>query len=336
MFKHNNLPKITASTILALVATLTGNLFVNQNSPSVQASTKIPVDVELVLSVDVSGSISTREFELQRQGYINAFKDPEVIQAIESLPYGLAVTLQYWAGATSNPMSWHHITDGSSALAFANAIPPRPGYGGTNITAAIESATHLLNNNNYSGRSLVIDVSGDGLDNMTSVSSGDVSQIGSYLQNLGLNLPNFLQDNHNYLSYNSPNRCAYGSYDASLSSSSGAIRGIARVPIEHVSCPALQRARDAALAQGITINGLAILSTNQVIDSGQQINNMPFTLGRSYFVATREDEVDRYFEKNVIGGEGAFVEVASGFSDYGRAIKEKLKREITNVSYPAD
>ncbi|MGK7949837.1 MAG: DUF1194 domain-containing protein [Xenococcaceae cyanobacterium] len=341
MLKNKNLKKITVSTILAFLATGAWNLPVNQNSNSARASSKIPVDVELVLSVDVSGSISTREFNLQRQGYINAFKDPEVIQAIESLPNGIAVTLQYWSSNISNSMSWHHITDASSATAFANAIPLRPGYGGTNVTAAITSATNLLLNNNYEGKSLVIDVSGDGLDNMTSVSSTDISQVESYLQSIGLGLPNFLQNNHNYLSYNTPGRCAYGSYNASLSTSSGKIGGIARVPIEHVSCPGLQKARDAAIAQGITINGLAILSPNKVINSGKKINDsMPFIVGRDFFAATREDEIDEYFKNNVIGGDGAFVEVAMGFSDYGRAIKEKIKREISvaasNSVYPPD
>ena len=43
-----------------------------------------PVDIELVLAVDVSRSVDAREARLQRQGYINAFRDPEVIRAIHS------------------------------------------------------------------------------------------------------------------------------------------------------------------------------------------------------------------------------------------------------------
>ena len=339
MLKNKNIKKITVSTILAFLATGAWNLPVNQNSNSARASSKIPVDVELVLSVDVSGSISTREFNLQRQGYINAFKDPEVIQAIESLPNGIAVTLQYWSGNTYTPMNWYHVTNASSATAFANAIPLRPGYGGTNVTSAITSATNLLLNNNYEGKSLVIDVSGDGLDNMTSVSSADIQSIEDYVKNK--ELPNYLNDNYNYLSYNIAGRCAYGSYQAALSSSKGKIGGLARVPIEHVLCPPLQRARNNAIANGITINGLAILSPNKVINSGKKINNsMPFIVGRDYFAATREDEIDKFFENNVIGGDNAFVEVAMGFSDYGRAIKEKIKREISVAAsksvYPPD
>ena len=240
-----------------------------------------------------------------------------------------------------------HITNASSATAFANAIPLRPGYGGTNVTSAITSATNLLLNNNYEGKSKVIDVSGDGLDNMTSISSADIQSIEDYVKNK--ELPNYLNDNYNYLSYNISGRCAYGSYNAALSSSKGKIGGLARVPIEHVLCPPLQKARDNAIANGITINGLAILSPNKPIKTNYKIeikpNNarefeLPFIVGRDFFAATREDEIDKFFENNVIGGDGAFVEVAMGFRDYGRAIKEKIKREISVAAsksvYPPD
>ena len=85
-----------------------GLLFTSQNKTPIlaQASPDNTVDVELVLSVDVSGSISSREFNLQRDGYANAFRDPEVIAAIKSLDHGLAVTLQYWS---NSPPSRHWL-----------------------------------------------------------------------------------------------------------------------------------------------------------------------------------------------------------------------------------
>ncbi|MHA1108282.1 MAG: DUF1194 domain-containing protein, partial [Alphaproteobacteria bacterium] len=41
-----------------------------------------PVDLELVLAIDVSGSIDEEEARLQRDGYVAAIKDPKVVAAI--------------------------------------------------------------------------------------------------------------------------------------------------------------------------------------------------------------------------------------------------------------
>ena len=48
----------------------------------------VPVDLELVLAVDVSRSIDADEFELQRQGYARAIVNPAVLNAIRSGPIG--------------------------------------------------------------------------------------------------------------------------------------------------------------------------------------------------------------------------------------------------------
>ena len=55
---------------------------------STAAAQGIPVDLELVLAVDVSRSMDLDEQELQRQGYLEAITAPEVIQAIRTGAYG--------------------------------------------------------------------------------------------------------------------------------------------------------------------------------------------------------------------------------------------------------
>ena len=60
--------------------------------------------------------------------------------------------------------------------------------------------------------------------------------------------------------------------------------------------------RDAAVAEGITVNGLAILN--------------------------EEPELDQYYDAHVIGGPGSFVMVASDYQDFARAIRLKLLREL--------
>ena len=42
-----------------------------------------------------------------------------------------------------------------------------------------------------------------------------------------------------------------------------------------------------------------------------------------------ESEVLSYYITNVIGGQGAFVEIAAGYEDYAAAILRKMLREIT-------
>ena len=323
------LKQLTSKSIFALLIIGIGLMFSSQNENPVSALTdsRTPVDVELVLSVDVSGSISRREFNLQHQGYVDAFRDPRLISAIESLPYGLAVTLQYWSNSAHREIGWYHVTDAASALAFSNAIAAakRPSYGNTHLADAITSATDLLLNNDYNGRALVIDVSGDGLDNTASVDSTDVASIDDYFYDNSLDLPNYLDGR---------TTCANGSYNATVSGSGKTIRGLARVPIGHVICPSVQAARDTAVAEGITINGLAILSPNEVVNSGKNLNNfhdLPLIVGRGRFAKNREDQIDQYFENNVIGGEDAFVEVAGGFADFGRAAVDKITREITEA-----
>lgn len=80
--------------------------------------------------------------------------------------------------------------------------------------------------------------------------------------------------------------------------------------------PALRAARNAAVSQGITVNGLAILNEVQTLH--------------------------HYFREQLIGGTGAFVEVANRYADYAEAMKRKLVKEITffpiaeNRRAPAD
>jgi len=56
---------------------------------SVVQAQEIPVDVELVLAVDVSASIDGGEVNLQRAGYVAALTDPRAIEAMLSGPLGV-------------------------------------------------------------------------------------------------------------------------------------------------------------------------------------------------------------------------------------------------------
>src|SRR5262245_388653 len=59
----------------------------------------IPVDVELVLAVDVSYSMDPDEQALQREGYVQALTSKEFLQALRQGAHGkIAVTYFEWAG----------------------------------------------------------------------------------------------------------------------------------------------------------------------------------------------------------------------------------------------
>jgi hypothetical protein len=205
---------------------------------SVPAQAMTLVDSELILSVDVSGSVDSSEFNLQRQGYVNALLNPTVQNRITSLPNGLAVAVSYWSSDNLQNLAvpWTLLRNATDATNFANLITAttRPFSGLTAIGNAISYAQTQLLTNDFDGNRLIIDISGDGRSN----------------------------------------------------------DGIS-----------VTTARDAAVAAGITINGLPILTDDSTLDT--------------------------YYLSNVIGGPGAFVVSANTFSDFDAAVAQKIGREIT-------
>ena len=81
-------------------------------------------------------------------------------------------------------------------------------------------------------------------------------------------------------------------------------------------------ARDAALAKGITINGLVILSDRPMAWNPEH-TNPPGGLAK-------------YYQDNVVGGPGSFVIVAEDFNSFGQAIIKKLIAEIALAPRPAN
>ena len=78
-------------------------------------------DLLLVLAVDASGSVNQARFELQRRGYADAFRSPQVLNAIRGGSTGsIAVTMTQWTGPTMQVqvVPWTLIKDQASAQAF--------------------------------------------------------------------------------------------------------------------------------------------------------------------------------------------------------------------------
>ncbi|MDP6718333.1 MAG: DUF1194 domain-containing protein [Pirellulaceae bacterium] len=128
------------------------------------------VDLELVLAVDISRSISAEEAELQRQGYIAALADPLVIKAVTSGSLGrIALTYVEWAGFDyyRTVVDWSIIDGHDSAVDFVTQLVVAPVVSAqrTSISAAIENSVLLFEANDIQGARRIIDVSGDGANN---------------------------------------------------------------------------------------------------------------------------------------------------------------------------
>ena len=212
------------------------------------------VDVALVIATDVSYSVDENEARFQREGAIAAFRNPDVIKAIQAGSLGrIAVTYLDFSSYSMNKIvaPWHIVHDAASAEAFADllAIAPRTLGVQTSISSGLEMAEHLLETSGYVATKRVIDVSGDG--------------------------PN----NEGHL---------------------------------------VDKVRDEIVAKGIIINGLPIMTPADQFDV--------------YYLA----DLDKYYAGCVIGGNGAFIQVAHGFEDLARALRRKLILEISDARTPAN
>jgi hypothetical protein len=215
-----------------------------------------PVDLLLVLAADVSRSVDTAKFQLQRNGYAAAMSDPRVLEAIRSGPHRrIAVCLVEWSGMSSQKVviDWMLIDGKAAAQQFGDRLleTPRSFVDRTSISGGIEFSVAQFAHAPYEAERRTIDVSGDGTNN----SGRDVTL-----------------------------------------------------------------ARDEAVALGITINGLVILSDHPLPWNPEHTNPA--------------GGLANYYRTHVAGGPGAFVMEAKNFDSFGQAIVNKLVAEIAQAHPP--
>ncbi len=211
------------------------------------AQDRVEVDIELFLAVDVSRSMQPFELEIQRRGYAAALTSDEVAGAIASGLLGrIAITYVEWAGAYDQRtiVPWTLIATPQDAARVATQITANysDALRRTSISGALAFAASSIENNTFDGLRRVIDVSGDGPNNMG----------------------------------------------------------------EPVTA-----ARDAVLAQAITINGLPLMTQSDDLTSRW---NIP--------------DLDAYYTACVIGGTGAFVVPVYTWTAFEDAVRRKLVLEI--------
>jgi len=212
-----------------------------------------PVDLLLVLAADVSRSVDSQKFQLQREGYAAALADPRVIDAIQSGRRGrIGVMFLEWSGFGNQKVviDWTVVDGPKAAQAFGDRLleSPRSFADRTSISGGIDAAVAQLARAPFEAQRRTIDVSGDGTNNAG--------------RDIGL-------------------------------------------------------ARDEALALGISINGLVILSETP-LPWNPEHTNPPGGL-------------TKYYRDNVIGGPGSFVLEAKDFNSFGEAIVKKMIAEIAEL-----
>ncbi len=208
-----------------------------------------PVDVQLVLAVDTSLSMTREELEIQRAGYASALTHPAVLAAIRTGFYGqVAMTFVEWSGTDQQRVvvPWHLVATREDAAVIAGQIRAerQPGWRRTSISSALQFAAQLFAGNGFSSDRKIIDLSGDGPNN-------------------------------------------------------------AGVPVTF--------ARDSVVRQGITINGL------------------PLMTGLGYDTALEFEALDRYYEECVIGGPGAFVMPVAAWEEFAETVRRKLVLELSGA-----
>jgi hypothetical protein len=140
------------------------------NRALAEKSDATPVDVELILAVDISYSMDMDELAVQREGYAQAIVSKEFLQALKSLPNGrVAVTYFEWAASSDQKViiPWRVIDGPETADAVSSEILKTPirRASRTSISGAINFAMPLFEENPYKGVRRVIDISGDGPNN---------------------------------------------------------------------------------------------------------------------------------------------------------------------------
>jgi hypothetical protein len=125
--------------------------------------------VALVLAVDVSESVSSGRYMLQREGIARAFESPQLVAAIAAVPGGIEALVVEWSDPEKIAITvgWTRITNRGSAAAFAAAIREgkRSSSGLTAIGPALLAAAAAFDYMPEEASHKVIDISGDGMAN---------------------------------------------------------------------------------------------------------------------------------------------------------------------------
>jgi hypothetical protein len=153
------------SVVVAILGLLCGGEAV------AQAVGGVEVDAEIVLAVDVSRSMDMNEIAVQRDGYTAALRHPDLMRAVTAGRLGrVAIAYFEWSGQAQDGtlIPWRVIDSPAAATAMADEIEGTPvrRSRGTSIARALQFATVLIEDGAVEGARRIVDVSGDGANNV--------------------------------------------------------------------------------------------------------------------------------------------------------------------------
>jgi len=139
-------------------------------APAARAEEPKEVDLALALAIDISGSIDHEEARLQRQGYVQAFRDPVIVRAILGGANGrIAVSYYEWSDSWVQKLlvDWVLLDSEQAIAAFAQRLEDAPISIArrTSISGAMRYAVPLFGRLPFDAARKVLDISGDGSNN---------------------------------------------------------------------------------------------------------------------------------------------------------------------------
>src|SRR5437899_4716667 len=134
---------------------------------SAGAAEREKVGMQLILAADVSGSVNATRYRTQQDGYLEALKDPRVLDVIAGLdPPVLAITFIAWAREQEVMVPWMRVHDARTMDLFRSRLKDaqRPPIGINTLISRALLFCGAQFDQEFSGGRKVIDVSGDGDD----------------------------------------------------------------------------------------------------------------------------------------------------------------------------
>ncbi len=155
------------------------------------------VATALIVSVDVSQSVDDARFKLQMEGIAEALEDQGVLAAITGNPGGILFAMVTWADRAGMPVPWRRIANKADAEAAAAAVRATPRQAGefTCIGQMFRTvASSVIPAMPMAADRIVVDVSGDGIDNCTDPDAmeaerSDVLALGATINGLPILVP---------------------------------------------------------------------------------------------------------------------------------------------------